>query len=77
MPIVKCTRCYVPIITVSEIGKSITCFLCNSCDLKLKEIERTLKGHSHEDDVRKAFIRYVNDLTNLRNTTLRGLNNVK
>jgi len=55
----------------------MTAFLCNNCDLKWKEIAKKMKGHSYDDDVRKAFIRFVNDLTNLRNTTLRGLNNVK
>ena len=77
MSTVKCTRCYVPITTTSEISPSMTAFLCNNCDLKWKEIAKKMKGHSYDDDVRKAFIRFVNDLTNLRNTTLRGLNNVK
>jgi hypothetical protein len=77
MPTIRCSRCYTGITTTSEISPKMTCFLCNSCDLRWKEIEGKLKGHSHKDDVRKAFIRFVNDLTNLKNTTLRGLNNVK
>lgn len=77
MTTVKCTRCTVPIEFTNELNPKITCFLCNSCDLRWKEIENRLLGHTYSDEMRKAFIKFINDLTTLQNNTLRGFKNGK
>lgn len=70
---VQCTRCRVPIETFTEPAPKMTAFLCNPCHLKWKEIENKMVGHAYEDEMRKAFISFMNDLLYLKNATLRGL----
>jgi hypothetical protein len=70
---IPCTRCGVKLEVQTLPLKRMTCILCNSCHMKWKEIEEKLVGHVYEDEMRKAFISFMNDLINLRNHTLRGL----
>lgn len=71
MVTLKCTRCYKPIEVLEQPAASMTCYLCNSCAMLWKEKEAKLKGHCEKDDIRKAFISFVNSFTTLRNVTLR------
>ena len=56
----KCARCERLIESYTEPGPKISCFLCNSCALGWKEKQDKLLGHTYEDEMRKAFIEYVN-----------------
>lgn len=71
--VVQCARCTTRIETYTTPGPKINAFLCNNCHLKWKDIETRLIGHAYQDEMRKAFIDFVNDLAHLRNHTLRGL----
>ena len=55
----ECTRCNTLIESHTKPGSKMTCFLCNSCHLKWKEIEDRMIGRCYEDEMRKAFINYV------------------
>ncbi len=67
----QCTRCKIPIESHTLPSPKMTAFLCNPCHLKWKEIENRMVGNSYEDEMRKAFVSFMNDLTNLRNIHLR------
>lgn len=67
----QCTRCKISIESHTTPAPRMTAFLCNPCHLKWKEIESKMIGHAYEDEMRKAFVNFMNDLTNLRNIHLR------
>lgn len=56
---VKCSRCEQLIEFYNKPGPKMTCFLCNNCHLKWKEIEDRMIGHSYADEMRKAFVNFV------------------
>lgn len=68
--VLQCIRCTVRIETFTQPGPKMNAFLCNNCHLKWKEIESKYLGHVYEDEMRKKFIDFVNDLAFLRNHTL-------
>ena len=68
---VKCNRCTKGIETTTPPSNKMTGFLCNSCHLGWKDIESKLVGHTYADEMRDAFIQYVNSLAHLRNFNLK------
>lgn len=71
--VLQCGRCKASIETVTKPAPRMNFFLCNSCSLKWKEIQDKMVGHAYEDEMRKAFINFVNTFEYLRNQPLRGL----
>ena len=70
--LVQCTRCRVGIESHTQPAPKMTAFLCNSCHLLWKDIENKMLHHAYEDEMRKAFIDFMNSLPYLKNQTLRG-----
>lgn len=64
--LLQCSRCKVGIETFTEPAHKMNGFLCNSCWLKWKDIEAKLLGHVYEDEMRKAFIHFVNSMPFLK-----------
>jgi len=68
--ILRCTRCQARIETSTKPGPKVNCFLCLSCEMKWQEIRDKMTDHAYQDEVRDAFISFVNGLAHLRNKTL-------
>lgn len=56
---VACSKCGCKIETITE--PKTTGFLCNSCHLQWKAIEKKMVGHSYQDELEKAFMKFVNE----------------
>ena len=69
--LLKCNRCTKAIETTTKPGPKMSGFLCNSCHMGWKDIEAKLIGHTYADEMREAFITYVNSLAHLRNFNLK------
>lgn len=64
---IPCTRCRVIIETYTKPLDRQNAFLCNSCHMMWQEKEKKLIGHAYEDEMRKAFVNFLNELPYLRN----------
>ena len=55
---IPCSKCGLLIETITK--PITTGYLCNKCHLQWKDIEGKMVGHSYQDELNKAFIKFVN-----------------